>query len=303
MRYSEKINWSSINKYKLSEDFIRKEEIDSYVLEWKEIVESIMNNKKLKQDLWSLPNDLKSVVWKITNLQKDELIKRNVLKSSSLDDNRIWFWKDSNVYEFQNNSKYVYKEGKEWNENNIEYLKNKYLILKKYLWDIIPKSYFVYWEWVSSHNERWLKNGEYIWLKSITIQKKVNWKDASKMTFQEKLNDDFLIKLEEWHRKYVLLKMFLSNLITQMWLAKKSMDVQLDLWKLSNRDNFSHDEINFVENDLRSPNLMWDWKEVHFIDFWSWEWDETKQLIFDKLMQEDIFKRWESIINWYWYKI
>lgn len=300
-RNSTNIPWTDLNLYTMGVNYIRSTELNELVDYYNSLVVNILEKKKTGDSIIDDLAEIENIKLKISSLQAEELLQRNVIKISRLDDKRIGFWQDSNVYEFSLNSGYVYKEWKEWNPKNIEYLKNKYLILKKYLWNVIPKSYFVYWEWYwSLEKKRWLKNWSYIWARAITIQRKIKWKDVSKMTFKERKNQDFLYKLEESHKKYVLLKFFLWTVLKDLWLDKKVMDLQLDLWRLSNRDNFHHDDTDFIEKELKSPNIMWDWKNVKFIDFWFWEWSSDKQIVFEELMKEETYKKWLSIVDSYW---
>lgn len=300
LREKEQLEWW-LNKYNLNISFLRSSEIQDLVEKYSIVLKDIVEKKKTKQNIENEIEELNTIKKLISNWQLENIDRRNILKWTSKKDKRIWNGQDSIVYEFQNNSKYVYKEGKEWDIENIEYLKKKYQILKKYLWDLIPKSYFVLWESFSSLDKnRWLKNWSYISTKSLTVQKKIHWKDVSKMWTKEKQNIDFLIKLEKWHKKYVLLKYFLQTQIKELWLSKKSMDLQLDLGSLSNKDNFNHNEIEFIEWKLKSPNIMWDWNNVYFIDFWYWKWDKNKDLIFEKMMDTKVFENWIKILELYW---
>jgi len=288
-----------IYKYILNTPFLRSEEVKKLIDKYIILTENIVQKRKNNKDITSELAQIKSIKNKILNWEDNFIDKRNVLKWTSKIDKRIWFWKDNNVYEFQNNWKYVYKESGESDINNLEYSRKKYLILKKYLGDFIPKSYFVLWESFSKTFIRWLKNIEYISTKLIIIQKKVDWKDVSKMSFNEKQQKDFLTKLKKGHKKYVLLKYFLQTQLEYLWLDKKSMDIQLDLWHLSNRDNFHYDELDFIEWKLNSPNIMWDGNHVFFIDYWSWKWDKEKEILFERIMDKSVFKKWEKILEAY----
>jgi hypothetical protein len=300
LRTKEWNDWE-FNTYNLNVSFLRSEEIQKLVEEYSKVVESIVEKKKNKSDITNEINELNNIKRLIEKWQIEDIDRKNILKWTKKTDKRIWFWQDSLVYEFENNSKYVYKEGKEAGIEDVDYLRKKYKILQKYLGDLIPKSYFVLWESFTSLPEnRWLKNGSYIATKSLTVQRKIEWKDASKMTTEEKRNTDFLLQLEKWHKKYVLLKLFLQSQLREMWLTKKDMDLQLDLGSLSNRDTFHHDEIDFIEWKLRSPNIMWDWKKLYFIDFGSWKWDKNKEKIFQKMMEESTFIKWKQTLEIYW---
>jgi hypothetical protein len=76
------------------------------------------------------------------------------------------------------------------------------------------------------------------------------------------------------------------------------MDLQLDIWVLSNKDGFSQDDLNFIKS-IKSPNIMWDWNNISFIDFWFGTWDSDKQKVFDIMMQESTYQRWLKILEEY----
>jgi len=221
---------------------------------------------------------------------------RNILKKSSVKDKRIWSGQDSVVYEFQNISWWIYKEWQKADKENLEYMIKKYKVLKKYLWKYIPDSYFVVWEAYEKFFKRWFKNWHYLQSKLITVQRKVKWKDLSKMSKEEKLNTEFLGKLEKAHRKYILLKIFIEQLQEDLQINDK-FDVKLDLGNLSNMERWNFQNIDFIEKNLNSPNIMFDEKNIYFIDLWFGFWSEEKKLVFKELMKEENFKKWQQIIK------
>lgn len=250
----------------------------------------ILENEKTQENI-----DKKREIWNsLARIMEEN--NRNILSFSWYKETKIGSWKDSSVFEVKNNPLYVYKESFRWNLENFIYLRQKYLLLKKYLWDLIPKSYLVFWESYKWKLE-WLRD----WLeeKIFTIQKKIDWKDLSKMSFEEKKDKIFLEKLEKAHKKYILLKIFLEEKSKQIWFDKKTMDIQLDLWDLSEKDSFSSVDLNFVKNWLKSPNIMWDWKNIYFIDFWAWTWDNEKQDIYKFMTSEKTLAEWENILKLY----
>lgn len=301
----------------------RKKDWESYVFDFSFMEDEIREAKEKWNKIWELSKEINinKSFWKI-DLEKEKFLEnlkiefkdfqakfqkilkeknidqRNILRFSNNKDIWIWKWKDSKVFEMQKIWNYVYKESHNWNLENLEYVKNKYMILKKYLWDIIPKSYFVFWELESSSLWSPLKDYK---KKVITLQQKVNWKDFSKLSFEEKKDEKLLLELEKAHKKYILLKYFLSAKIDELNLSKKTMDVQLDLWSLSDKDNFSSDDVNFLKNWLKSPNIMWDEKskKIFFIDFWSWEWSEDKKQILNYMMKDEVFESWKNILKSY----
>lgn len=264
-------------------DFLDIYQTYNYVLE-------ILENEKTRENI-----DKKREIWNsLARIMEEN--NRNILSFSWYKEIKIGSWKDSSVFEVKNNPLYVYKESFRWNLENFIYLRQKYLLLKKYLWDLIPKSYLIFWESYKWKLE-WLRD----WLeeKIFTIQKKIDWKDLSKISFEEKKDKIFLEKLEKAHKKYILLKIFLEEKSKQIWFDKKTMDIQLDLWDLSEKDSFSSVDLNFVKNWLKSPNIMWDWKNIYFIDFWAWTWDNEKQDIYKFMTSEKTLAEWENILKLY----
>lgn len=250
----------------------------------------ILENEKTQENI-----DKKREIWNsLARIMEEN--NRNILSFSWYKETKIGSWKDSSVFEVKNNSLYVYKESFRWNLENFIYLRQKYLLLKKYLWDLIPKSYLVFWE-----SYKWKLEWLCDWLeeKIFTIQKKIDWKDLSKMSFEEKKDKIFLEKLEKAHKKYILLKIFLEEKSKQIWFDKKTMDIQLDLWDLSEKDSFSSVDLNFVKNWLKSPNIMWDWKNIYFIDFWAWTWDNEKEDIYKFMTSKETLSEWENILKLY----
>lgn len=280
-------DWNTYRfKKTLLENKLFKEKLERY----KKIEEILLN--------WNLDKniiDKKISIW--FSMSRDvENENKNILSFSSFQDKRIWSWKDSTVFSSNKNKNYVYKEAFRWWFDELLYVKNKYLILKKYLWDIIPKSYFVYWEsynWKLDWIKKWFEE------KIFTIQQRIKWKDLSKLTFEEKKELTLLEKLKNAHKKYILLKYFLSSRLKELWLDEKTMDLQLDLWALSDKDSFPQEDVTFLKDKLKSPNIMWDWKQIYFIDFGSWVWDEQKQNIFDYMMKDEVFEKWLDALKIY----
>jgi len=297
---TKKTETEKINSYNFDIAFLRSEETMKLVERYSDLIEIIIKKKKQKLDIINETKELDEIKEIIKKSQSDDSKEKNILKWSYSSDKKIWKWKDSAVYEFENNSRYIYKEWKESVVTNIEYLRKKYLILKAYLGNSIPKSYFILWESFSQLRDRWLRWNKFIETKSITIQTKISWKDVSQMNLEEKTHYKFLIELEKSHKKYVLLKLFLQTLLEELELSKKSMDLQLDLWLLSNIDTFHYDQVDFVDWKLKSPNIMWDEEKISFIDFWFWEWDSDKEKVFNKMMHEETFEKWKQLLNIYW---
>lgn len=298
------VNWT--NFYMMWINHIYSGKINKLIEEYNELVESIKKgstttkSKEEKKEIYLRLKEIREEVNRRIQINNNGE-RKNVLKSSNIWDDKMWSWQDSKVYPFSNNKHYVYKEANKISTpQTFNYLRNKYLILKKYLWDLIPKSYFVFWESLDEvTKKRWIKEWWYcLSEKVITIQRRINWQDISKMSDKEKQDKDFLNSLEIAHRKYVLLKLFLGSILWKQWLWDKTMDLQLDIWVLSNKDGFSQDDLNFIKS-IKSPNIMWDWNNISFIDFWFGTWDSDKQKVFDIMMQESTYQRWLKILEEY----
>lgn len=271
------------NIYRFRNKLLEKQEFLEKVETYKKI-EEILSNWNKSEDIIDEKNKIGYSI--VKDIRSEN--KKNILSFSSFQDIRIWSWKDSTVFS-SNNKNYIYKEAFKWGFDEFLYVKNKYLILKKYLWDVIPKSYFIYWEsynWKLDWIKKWFEE------KVFTIQQRVKWKDLSKLTFEEKKEIILLEKLKNAHKKYILLKYFLASRLKELWFSENIMDLQLDLGDLSNKDSFPQEDIDFLKDKLKSPNIMRDWENIFFIDFGSWVWDEQKQKIFDYMMRDDIFELW-----------
>ena len=239
---------------------------------------------------------IKQIQKQLKNCFLPEKWPRNIIKFSSTKDKKIWAWQDSLVFEFQTISWWIYKEWKTANKENLEYMIKKYRILKKYLWKLIPDSYFIIWQAYEKFTKRWFKNWAYIANKLITIQRKIKGKDLTKFKKQEKLDKIFLQKLEKAHRKYILLKIFIEELSSKLQVNDK-LDIRLDLWPLSKKDRWDFSNPEFIFKNLISPNIMYDGENIYFIDFWFGTWNQDKEKIHKELIKEETYKRWEEILK------
>lgn len=286
-------------EFKKSEISNKKSEIFSDKnLSDEEKKENFLEYKKnLSEELKNISKNIEKISDKIWWLTK------NILKNSSFEDEMIWSWKDSLVYDSWD--WYVYKESvisREVNEKSLEYLQKKYKILNTYLWDIIPKSYSVFWE---SVDDLWDWKRDFNWIniirdKVITIQKKINWKDLSEVSFEEKMtNEKLKNELEKAHSKYTLLRMYLWKIRRKMDIAEWWVDLKMDLWAISDIDTLYLNNPQFVSEKVKSPNIMWDEikEKIYFIDFdeWFWTWDMEK--VYDQMMSKKSIDQWKNILE------
>lgn len=291
---------NGISLYQFNSDL--PEQVNALINEYQKLILEITSSDnhtkwlKRKQLAW----EIQHIKQELDRLNNWDYWFKNVLSKSSQSDNMIWSWQDSHVYWLW--TKYVYKEWKEWNEKNIEYLRKKYLLLKRFLWNIIPKSYFVYGESLDKVNMKWMWKYRKFSRKSITVQRKIDGKNAQQMTQEEKNNPLFLLELEKAHKKYILLKFLLQSVCQELWFAKKTLDSQLDLWPISKMDSLHIESIDFIEAKITSPNIMWDeaTNTISFIDFWYWEWDEEKEAIFQEMLKDDTLQKWSEICHHIW---
>lgn len=301
------VEW--INVYQFDkQNFPVSSEVWNLVEKFRELSDVFNDFGKNNREVWisekknipeSLKTEIKDVQTKIDSIFEtyESSLERNILKLSNLNDLRIWNWKDSRVYPHSKN--YVYKEGKVCLPENVLFLKNKYLLLKKYLGAIIPKSAFIYWESmikIDSSIKKY-RNKRIPQNIALTLQKRIKWVNLSEMTFTEKEDKLFLKKLAEAHRKYVLLKIFLRKIQNELNLSNESMELKLDLWVLSDQDSIDIQNIDLPS--LNSPNIMWDWKNIFFIDFDFWIWDDDKQKIFNKMQEPKVINDWKKILEIY----
>ena len=306
MKHRHITNWGPLPEYKLNINWIRSNELNDLIREYSELVQIVMQqtekNPGGKRIIhWDITEQLKrmnEIKQYINKNQPEESPYKNILTWASKSDNRLWSWKDSLVYQHKNKL-YIYKEWIVASYTNVEYLQKKYKILKMYLWTTIPKSGFILWESMANIDLRSFKWETYIASKVITIQRKIYGLDTSKMATEKKLDPTFLSELEKAHKKYILLKLFLWTILKELELNKKEMDLQLDLWKLSNKDSFSSDDINFIKENITSPNIMWNEKNIYFIDFWFWEWSENKEKVFEKMIEKSTYEKWLRLIEIY----
>ena len=286
---------------------MRTKKWEKYIFNWKNTLRekdfkySFSNYEEALEQLLQCKNSktidrLKQTKEELKDCFLPEEWPRNILKISSVKDKKIGSGQDSVVFEFQTISKWIYKEWQKANTENLKYMIKKYKILRKYLWKLISDSYFVIWEAYEKFFKRWFKNWVFIQDKLITIQRKVKWKDLNKMDKKDKLDKKLLDKLEKAHRKYILLKIFIEQISNNL-NVKDKLDVKLDLWPLSNIDKWNFNNDDFIFTNLTSPNIMFDWENIYFIDFWFWAWSQDKEKIYQELMKEETLKKWKEILE------
>jgi hypothetical protein len=256
------------------------------------------NTKTVPSELYA---DVKDVREQLRRYSWIWWSQRNILKDSWCKDRLIWSWKDNRVYQYSKDS-YVYKESVLYGTpENILFLRWKYALLRRYLGHLIPQSRFVLGEVLKNQQVNMkIGNVPVFETKVITIQRKVKWKSLQLMTFDERKDQDLLDSLKIAHQKYVLFKMFISTALRELWLPEDTFDVKMDIWPISNIDTLDVQDPSTIKNNLTSPNIMWDGKNIHFIDFDFGVWDETKDVLFKELLTDSYLKRWHEMLKLFW---
>lgn len=303
--HSTNIPW--VNEYVFNSWNTTRKKIDSVLKKYNQALLDLIDFKRNTQTKWDAYKDEFEAYEKKSRELKEELTcailqyektsQRNVLSNSNIEHTHIWHWQDNVVFPL---GRYVYKESTlpATSENHV-YLRNKYFLLKKFLWDNIPKTYFVLWESLKKvgWKNKKLSNMRIPLLSELTIQKRIQWPNLSQMSADTKKSPDFQDKLEKAHRKYILLKMFLERIHDILDLPRWTLDIKLDLWSLSDKDSIKAELLD--TELLMTPNIMWDNNQIYFIDFDFGTWDNQKQLIFDYLMWPWVQSEWRKILSIY----
>lgn len=230
---------------------------------------------------------------------------KNILKKSTREDTMIWHGKDSNVFAYPGKTKkFIYKEtaqeGSLWEAKpeNVIYLRRKYDLLKKYLGNTIPQTRFVLGE--VNHPTRIAKGIEMVDIPQksiITLQRRVAGSDLQKMPREAKSAPLFLKKLKKAHQKYILLKMFIASISRELGLPEDTLDVKMDLGPLSDMDRFDIQDPTSIRKHLTSPNIMWDGKQIYFVDMDTGTWNTKKEKLHAYLMMPDTIQRWDEMMG------
>lgn len=134
-------------------------------------------------------------------------------------------------------------------------------------------------------------------LSVITLQRRINGENLQKMSKEKKQDSILLEKLEQAHKKYILLKMFIRIISEELGLSPDTFDVKMDIGPLSDIDNFDTQDPTNIRRNLTSPNIMFDGKNVHFVDLDFGTWDVNKQKLYEYLMNPETVERWDGIMG------
>lgn len=308
------VNGEDIGVYRFS-DISTNRKTNSLLKRYKNLVGILVETKAKKEwkrseyttDVSAIISEIEGIKQELARIQwmsGEKLTEKNILRDSpDVWDQDIGHGKDSLVFDTKRKW-YVNKEAVKGGVKNYLYLKYKYQLLRRYLGDVVPKSYFVIWESRELFEkeiprDKKMRGYKKIKTKVLTLQKKVNGKDLSKMSGAQRTNESLLTELKKQHTKYILLKIFLAQILEEMSLWKDSFDVQLEIWPLSNTETFPSWDMDTISKSLNSPNIMWDWKKVSFIDFWTWSWSQNHKKVWDRMMSPEVLARWETLLKAY----
>lgn len=172
----------------------------------------------------------------------------------------------------------------------IEYLQKKYLILRRFLGEWIPKTRFVLGERRREFDARKaIATQADNRLCAITLQKRVSGKTFKEMPQEEKLKPEVLDDLKLAHQKYVALKHLMQSTCRELGLPENTLDVKLDIGHLSKQetlDEFDTERVKFFV----SPNIMYDRviQKIKFIDFDMNDWNADKEKVFQAIMRKTL---------------
>ena len=247
---------------------------------------------------------------KLLFLKQDTLSRgKNILASASWKDKKFDSGKDNAVFTFENGngkySEFVYKEGipaksefgyDKMDGDNLRYLQRKYDLLRTYIGEIIPKSAFV----LGDASRKRIpvpglpeidENRQTV----ITIQRRIRGKNLQDMTLEEKLDENFLIRLQKAHRQYMLLRIFIQTIAEEISLPIDTLDTKMDLGRLSDVDQIDIENTVYINEMLKSPNIMYDGKRVYFVDLDQGKWNDKKEILYRRMKSPDILQRWNDV--------
>lgn len=71
----------------------------------------------------------------------------------------------------------------------------------------------------------------------------------------------------------------------------------MDLGPLSDMDRFDIQDPLNIRKNLISPNIMWDGKNIYFVDMDIGKWNDDKEKLYSYLMMPDTIQRWDETMG------
>ncbi len=258
-----KYDWDFIQDQEKLLELIKKEEKSS---EEKEKI------KKLNQKIFLHSDNTKK---EVVDILSKEINKELIWKGQ---DNLVYLYNSNYVVKFLNQ-----KAIKKIDESVLEFFRKKYQILKKYIWEEIPTSYFFLGEVVNKkpiyYSNLW--NYEIIYDTIYTFQKRVKWFTLSDMPIEKKQQEKEQVK--NLHKKYIDLKLLIAHGEAVNWLELWSFNIKMDLGRISKKYKLWE---NFDITNFKTPNIMYDFEKekMFLVDFDVGSRDEKFENLFKWLM-------------------
>lgn len=160
-----------------------------------------------------------------------------------------------------------------------QYLSRKYEILKTFIPQHIPKSYFV----IGNKDDGTVRKE-----KVYTIQERIHGVRMSELSPDELLSSNFYENLASLvHGLYVMHNEI--NLINTGLPPESRLDVNLDLGGLSKKARFTDalEQIELTSKIKNSPNILVDREtlQLYCIDFGRGTWNDSKEYVYQALFQ------------------
>jgi len=230
-----------------------------------------------------IPDLNKKVFWYVKDTKENlSTIFKKPLKEL------IWNWQDNLVFDYNWNwvIKIFNKQVYENSSNLYEYLIFKYKILKKFLWDYTPDSYFFEWETVNPKPISYgnLRDYKVIYPTIYTTQRKIHWYTLEDLPMDIRKSSKLIEQLKNLHLDYMSLKLYIHQLEWKLFGNVWMVNFKSDLGKISKKI-----KIDDIIMSVKTPNIMWDINKnkLFLIDFDSGSYDEKVEEIFKKLLKED----------------
>lgn len=233
---------------------------------------------------------------KIKNFKEEQREKVQSVLSRSDRERFLKSGTDSSVFEYELDHPEAARLGNYVNKysspaypaqpETVQYLQKKYQILRNFMKDLIPRSFFILGE--RRLPFKGIKTDDFRDKRTcaITIQRRVNGKTFADMTPEERSRPEVAAALAKAHGQYVDLKSRVAQACEHLGLPEDTMDVKLDIGHLSKHK--TSDEIDpEMLKSFDSPNVMYDEarQRIYFIDFGLGDWDPAKEQVFKYLME------------------
>ena len=267
-----------MKKYKLNVN----DSNDNFLQKQKELKDLI--SKKL---LWEISDEELEKI-KFLNKEIFDIINFTKQSIATILNNPLWekinAWQDNLVFDYRKNWVVKILHDKRYNDSLLEYYQLKYKLLKKYVWDFIPDTYFFDGEIVNLEPFNYKNLGKYkiVYDTIYSIQRKVNGYTLKDLPLDIKKSEDLYIKLKMLHEKYMKLELVFHFFEYKISGKISRSSFKMDLWKLSNIFKFDK---QFVFS-LKTPNVMWDINKnkLFLVDFDTGKLDWNLRKVFEKVL-------------------